>query len=82
MAQIIVRKIEAEVKSRLQCRAKRHRRTLEEEVRDILRNAVRETEAPSGGLGTAIASLFTKIGLDNEIPELRGGEPKPASLNR
>ncbi|MGC9997213.1 MAG: toxin-antitoxin system [Terriglobia bacterium] len=82
MARIIVRKIEAKVKSRLQCRAKRHHRTMEGEVRDILRNAVRETEAPSGGLGTAIASLFTKIGLDKEIPELRGGEPKPASLNR
>jgi plasmid stability protein len=82
MAQIIVRKIEAEVKSRLQRRAKRHHRSMEEEVRDILRSAARETDVRSGGLGTAIASLFTKIGLDNAIPELRGGEPRPASFDR
>lgn len=35
MAQIIVRNIEAEVKSRLQRRAKRHHRSMEEEVREI-----------------------------------------------
>ncbi len=55
MAQLVVRNIEAEVKSRLQLRAKRHRRSLEEEIRNILRNAAREEGAPHGGLGTEIA---------------------------
>jgi plasmid stability protein len=55
---------------------------MEEEVRDILRNAAREKDANEGGLGTAIASLFTNIGLEAEIPELRGHEVKPASFNR
>jgi hypothetical protein len=58
-------------------------RNIEADAKSRLqRNAVRETEAPSGGLGTAIASLFTKIGSDNEFPEPRGCEPEPASFNR
>jgi len=81
VAQFVVRNIEAEVKSRLQRRAKRHRRSMEEEVRDILRNAAREKRVSGVGLGTEIASLFRKIGLDSEIPELRGHEIKPASFN-
>ena len=80
MAQFVVRNLEAEVKSRLQRRAKRHGRSMEEEIRDILRNAASEKGGPAGGLGTEIASLFRKIGLDAEIPELRGHQIKPASF--
>jgi antitoxin FitA len=54
---------------------------MEEEVRDILRNAAKEEETPFGGLGTEIASLFTKVGLDTDIPELRGHGIKPASFD-
>ncbi len=82
MAQLVVRKIETEVKSRLQRRARRHGRSMEEEVRDILRNVADEKDAPAGGLGTEIASLFTKVGLDAEIPELHGHEIKPTSFDR
>ena len=57
--------------------AKRHRQSMEEEVRDTLRNAAREENTPGGGLGTEIASLFKKIGLAGDIPELRGHEIKP-----
>ena len=81
MAQFVVRNIEAEVKSRLQRRAKRHGRSMEEEVRDVLRNAAKEQDTPAGGLGTEIASLFTKIGLDADIPELRGHGITPASFH-
>jgi len=81
VAQLIVRNIETEVKSRLQRRAKRRGRSMEEEVRDILRNAAKEEDTPVGGLGTEIASLFTKVGLDTDIPELRGHEIKPASFD-
>ena len=38
MAQLVVRNLEDDVKARLQERAKRHRRSLEAEVREILRN--------------------------------------------
>ena len=82
MAQFVVRNIENEVKARLQRRAARHGRSMEEEVRDILRNAVNEQDAAVGGLGTEIASLFAKVGLDEDIPELHGYEIKPASFAR
>ncbi len=82
MAQFVVRNIEKEVKVRLQRRASRHGRSMEEEVRDILRNAVNEQDVAIGGLGTEIASLFSSVGLDEEIPELRGYETKPASFDR
>jgi plasmid stability protein len=72
MAQLVVRNIENDVKARLQRRAKRNRRSMEEEVRDILRAAVgKEKNAPAGGLGTEISNIFAKHGLDSPIPELR-----------
>jgi plasmid stability protein len=80
MAQLVVRNFEAGIKLRLQRRAKRHGRSMEEEVRDILRDAVKEEETPVRGLGTEIASLFRKAGLDADIPELRGHGIKPASF--
>jgi plasmid stability protein len=82
MAQLVVRNIEKEVKVRLQRRASRHGRSMEEEVREILRNAVNAQDVAVGGLGTEIASLFASVGLDQEIPELRGHETKPASFDR
>jgi plasmid stability protein len=82
VAQFVVRNIENEVKARLQRRAARHGRSMEEEVRDILRNAVNEQDAAVGGLGTEIASLFAKVGLDEDIPELRGYKIEPASFAR
>jgi antitoxin FitA len=81
MAQFIVRKIETSVKRSLQRRARRNGRSMEEEVRDILRNAVHE-EIPAAGLGTEISRLFAKDGFDADIAELRGHEVKPASFPR
>lgn len=72
MAQLVVRNLEQSVKTRLQRRAKRNGRSMEEEVRDILRNAVSKPDPPEEGLGTAIAKLFEGTGLTFEIPELRG----------
>ncbi len=82
MGQLVVRKIEDAVKARLQRRAKRHGRSMEEEVREILRNTLQEDEAPAGGLGTEISRLFADAGLDGNIPELRGYRIKPASFKR
>ena len=80
MGQLVVRNIENAVKTRLQRRAKRHGRSMEEEVRDILRSAVSEEEIPSGGLGTDISRLFMKTGLDSDVIELRGHAIKPATF--
>lgn len=78
MGQLIVRNLEGAVKAELQRRAKRHRRSMEEEVREILRNAVNGDETPAGGLGSEIAGLFANLGLASEIEELRGQEIKAA----
>jgi plasmid stability protein len=85
MAQLVVRNVEDEVKIRLQHRARRNGRSMEEEVRDILRTAVhrkKKESAVAGGLGTQIAKIFAKNGLDSPIPELRGFEIKPPSFEK
>ena len=71
MAQVIVRKLEDTVKRKLQRRAARHGRSMEEEVRDILRNAVKDEERERKGFGTAAAALFKDIGLEHPLPELK-----------
>jgi plasmid stability protein len=73
MAQLLVRNLEDGVKAKLQRRAKRHGRSMEEEVREILRDATKGEESSRKGLGTRISSRFRKIGLrkGEEIPELR-----------
>lgn len=71
MAQILVRNLEDSVKARLQRRAKSNGRSVEAEVREILRDAAKEVP-PSRGLGTEIAELFRGIGLEEPIPEIRG----------
>ena len=73
MAQLLVRGIENEVKTRLKRRAKRNGRSMEQEVREILRDATKEEIARGEGLGTRIASHFRKVGFKKgEIKELRG----------
>jgi len=82
MAQLVVRNLEDTVKRRLQRRAARHGRSMEEEVREILRRAAREKEPPEGGFGSEIAALFADCGLDREIPELRGFTLKPPTFDK
>ena len=80
MAQFVVRNLEDDVKARLQRRARRHGRSLEEEVRNILRNAVRQEQRGPKKLGTRIAARFASIGLTEDIPELRT-PPRPATFD-
>ena len=82
MGQLVVRNLEDDVKTRLRRRAARRGRSMEEEVRDILRDAVKNEEASLiGGLGTAIAARFRGAGLESDIPELRGHKIKSPSLS-
>lgn len=78
MAQLLVRQIEDDVKARLQRRAQRHGRSTEEEVREILRNAVRGEPGTPAALGSRIAARFAELGLEEDIPELRGQPVRPA----
>lgn len=45
--------------------------SVEEEVREILRHAVREAPMTEYGLGTRMAARFAGIGLDTPLPEIR-----------
>jgi plasmid stability protein len=82
MAQFTVRNLEEDVKTRLKRRAARHGRSMEEEVRQILRNAVREEDRPEPRLGSRIAARFTGVGLDEDLPELHGQGVQPADFER
>jgi plasmid stability protein len=79
VAQILIRQLDDDVKSKLQRRARAHGRSTEEEVREILRNAVRDQERPPSRLGTRISARFARIGLRDDIAELRG-EVRPADF--
>jgi len=66
------------VKAKLQQRARQHGRSTEEEVREILRNAVWNEPQKTGPLGKRLRALFGDIGLEEDIPEWRGEPAKPA----
>jgi plasmid stability protein len=82
MAQLIVRNLDDAVKRKLQRRAARHGRSMEEEARDILRNALRGEGRWERGLGSAIAARFKGLGIkDGDIRELHGYPVKPIKFD-
>lgn len=81
MAQILIRQLDDDTKAKLQRRARRHGRSTEEEVREILRNAVREVDEPPDKLGSRIAARFSGVGLQQEVAELRGQPVRPAQFD-
>jgi plasmid stability protein len=72
VAQFVVRNLEEDVAKKLKQRAKRHARSMEEEVRHILRTAVQQRPELAKKLGTRIAQRFRGSGLSTELPEWRG----------
>lgn len=81
MAQLVVRNLDQDIKERLAQRARLHGRSMEEEVRNILRDAVSEDNAAKEmGFGTRLADFFDKHGMDIEIEEVKGSEARPASF--
>ena len=69
MASITIRNLDDEVKTRLRVRASAKGRSMEEEVRLILAEAVDRETAPAEGLGTAIHQLFKPFGgVELELP--------------
>lgn len=78
MGQIIVRKIDGDLKERLKRRAVSDGISIEEEVRMILQDALLKDEATPKGLGTRIAELFRDIeGNDEPLPEFPRSPLKP-----
>ena len=84
MAQILVRRIEEDVKKRLQERAIRHGVSMEEEVRAILRGELLKPEKKNEyGLGSRIANLFKDIPDNDEpLPELPDQPLDPAIFGK
>jgi antitoxin FitA len=80
MAQLVVRHLDDDVKAKLQRRARRHGHSTEEEVREILRNAVRDEGGTRAPLGSRLAARFAGLGLSRDIAELRGEEARPADF--
>ncbi len=69
MASITVRNLDDGLKRRLRIRAAENGRSMEQEVRDILRAALDEEVAPIKNLGTAIHELFKPFGgVELELP--------------
>ena len=81
MGQLVVRNLDDDVKEKLQRRARRRGHSTEEEVRNILREAVKEEGKPRLPLGSRLATRFAKLGLKEEIPELRGQAARAADFN-
>jgi antitoxin FitA len=81
MAQLVVRNLESDIKARLKSRAARHGHSLEAEVRDILRDAVKDDGGQRGGLGTRIAARFARLRLkEDELSVLPRQTIKPTDL--
>ena len=83
MASLLVRNIPESLKERLRKRAKKHGRSMEQEVREILRSAAREPEKPRNGMGTEIANMFRQLGPGEtpNIVEMRGFAVNPPKFD-
>lgn len=81
MAQILIRQLDEDTKSKLQRLARQHGRSTEEEVREILRNAVRSVDDPPTRLGSRIAARFQGAGLTEDWAEFRGEAVRPAEFD-
>ena len=83
MASITIRNLDDDVKTLLRVRAARNGRSMEEEVRLILREAVDRKTGPEN-LASAIRARFARLGgVDLELP-LRepANEPRHARRQR
>lgn len=79
MASLTIRGLDAETHARLRVQAARHGRSMEAEVRAILRERL-TSPASERGLGTRIHQRFAALGgADLELPE-RGERPRAADL--
>lgn len=80
MAQILVRNLDEDVREKLRELAAASGQSFEQTVCDILQAAVSERIFQDQPLGSTIADRFRGIGLEDEIPELRGHQVAPPEL--
>jgi plasmid stability protein len=82
MAQLLIRNVAETVTERPRARARRHGKSMEQELRDIPGAAADADQLPKVevGLGMHISSMFAGNGLDFEVEELRGQPVRPAEF--
>lgn len=69
MASITIRNLDEKTKARLRLRAARHGRSMEEEVRTLLRTALQADEPAAANLAASIRTRFRKAGgVDLRLP--------------
>jgi plasmid stability protein len=83
LATLTIRNLDEGTKAQLRIQAARHGRSMEEEARTILREAI-EAKQPSAatkqGLGSRIQAHFAPLGgVELELPE-RSSQPSPAQF--
>jgi plasmid stability protein len=77
---MVVSNLHDDVKLKLQQRARKHGRRTEKEVREIRLEAIRSEPQNNKPLGERLRSLFSDIGLEEDILEWRGQSAKPADF--
>ncbi|MBI2893382.1 MAG: plasmid stabilization protein [Deltaproteobacteria bacterium] len=82
MPAITIRNLDQTTKERLRQRAARHRRSMEEEARDILRSALARPDGPRDDLAALVRRRFQAIGgVELELPP-RGPIREPPAPRR
>lgn len=72
MASITIRNLDDEVKRKLRVRAAEHGCSMEQEVREILHDALNEAALPEKNIGMAIHEAFRPYGLKEFQAPARG----------
>ena len=82
MASITIRNLDDEVRTRLRVRAAEHNRSMEEEVRVILRKAVSDRHSGPRDLAKFTRECFAELGgVELELPP-RGPMREPPDFSR
>ncbi|APW45106.1 hypothetical protein BLL52_1156 [Rhodoferax antarcticus ANT.BR] len=68
MATLTIRNFDDDLKSTLRVQAAHHRKSMEEEVRSILRQALTQVTPTTTGLCTRLAARFQAVATDFSIP--------------
>jgi len=69
MASLLIRKLDEKTKAQLRVRAAHHGRSMEEEVRAILRSALAKPQQGTGNLAESIRQRFAPLGgVELQVP--------------
>jgi len=78
VASMTIRNLDENIKERLRIRAAERGSSMEEEAREILREALSQEEVVTGGLAQRIHRRFAQIGgVDLPLPERQPGREPP-----